>query len=98
MAGSSVLAACGGGDDSASIPEPALPALPAHRFADERLVLSEPMLQRPTANAVRVRVFDHGLLNNPPFFAALVRRDALHAAGRGREPHQRRGRARTLDR
>jgi hypothetical protein len=60
IAGSGALAACGGGDDDAVGATPATPPaapltpLPTVRFSTDRLVLSEPMLQLPTADTVRV--------------------------------------------
>jgi hypothetical protein len=68
-AGSTVLTACGGGNDDvaeppvaapgpapAPVPAPAAPLspLPTRLFNENRLVLSEPMLQLPTADSVRV--------------------------------------------
>ena len=55
LSGPGVLAACGGGDDTAPAPEtPALAPLPTRLFAEDRLVLSEPMLQLPGTDSVRV--------------------------------------------
>jgi Calcineurin-like phosphoesterase len=56
----SPLAACGGGDDTAPPPAPPPPPqaenppLPTARFADNRALLSEPTLQNPGADSVRV--------------------------------------------
>lgn len=60
------LAACGSDGDS-STPEPTptpLPPLPEKRFRDNRLVLSEPMLQHPTVDSVRVVWFTEFLGSN----------------------------------
>lgn len=50
------LAACGGGDDAAPPPAaaPAAPVLPTAAFSEERRILSEPMLQNPGSDSVRV--------------------------------------------
>ncbi|MGL4577057.1 MAG: hypothetical protein ACRCV9_19875, partial [Burkholderiaceae bacterium] len=52
------LAACGGGgDDAVAAPVPTPPAaspLPTARFSENRALLSEPMLQNPSADSVRV--------------------------------------------
>lgn len=54
LAGTGALAACGGDGEDDS-PAPAAPQpLPVARFQDDRLVLSEPMLQRPDVDSVRV--------------------------------------------
>lgn len=58
VAGGLTLAGCGGGDDAAAAPAPApAPAaapLPTAPFSAERSLLSEPMLQNPGPDSVRV--------------------------------------------
>lgn len=49
-----VLAACGGDDDKEIVAQPVLTPLPTRMFTSNRLILSEPMLQLPTADSVRV--------------------------------------------
>ena len=58
-AGSGMVAACDGDGDNAApapapSPTPTAAPLPTAAFASEPLVLSEPMLQLPTADSVRV--------------------------------------------